>query len=160
MGLQQEGEFGLRRRLRMALESDGDYSRVAGTLQIDEGDLEEYLTDPNFYWDTDSYELILSNLSLLPLYEHVRDTGDHWQVIFTEKARWTASDLITIEKPDGATEVAVFIEAEGYAEDIATQGPVDSDLYSALQVANAATGGDYDRLFTVVWYIPIYLYPH
>lgn len=160
MGLQQDGQFGLRRRLWMALEPDGDYARVAAVIGTTPELLHEYLTDPSFLWDNNTYLLILEGLFNLPAYSHIRDTGPRWRIVFLEKPRWAESDVFLIEAPEEALQVAVFTEAETYAEDIMTNGPEDLRTFTVQQVIDAATNGDYDRLFTVVWYEPIALFPY
>ncbi len=160
MGLQQDGEFGLRRRLNMALEPDRNYAEVADVIGISAESLEDYLTDPDYQFSIDVYNGIIDNLAYLPIKQHVRAIGPNWRIVFVEKPLWTAGDVATLDTDIYATKAAVFIEAETYAEDIMTHGPDDLDTFTIQQVIDAAVSGDFRRLFTVVWYEPTAEFPY
>lgn len=159
MGLQSDGPFGLRRRLNLAYEANPDWSVIASILGVDADVLTDYMTIPDYVLAPDIYQDILATLDTLPDFTHIRQAGQDWEVVFQEKPLWTIPDINAIERYQDAAKAAVFIQAETYEEDIMTAGPDDLDVFSIQQIIDAATDGEYDKLITVVWYIPIRRYP-
>lgn len=160
MGLEQEGEWGLRLRLRMALEVPQTYANVAFLLDVDEQLLRDYIGNPNFVLENADYLTILNGLPNLPLREHVRGTGGQYQIEYYEKPLWSLDDVMSLENAFGATKAAVFYQQEAYPERVATFGPDDLDVFTVQQIIDAAVGEDLERLITVVWYEPVERFPY
>lgn len=154
MAFDQAGEGGLRRRLNMAVEPPGSAASVAQALGVSESLIVNYLSNPEYVLGSEAYNQILTNLSSLPDNTHTRESTNRWEILFQEKAQWTAGDVASLDSPEGAENVVVFVFDDEYAQDVAAFGPVALDTFSVQQVIEAATGGNPDLLLTVVWYVP------
>lgn len=152
MAFDMNGETGLRRRLGMAVEPPNTYESAAATLGISVEILHNYLDNPEYVLTSDTYNQILTNLSLLPFNSHERQTTDRWRITFVEKPRWTPADIAGLARPAGVDNAVVFAYEGTYDSGISANGPVDLDVFDIQQTIDSAVNSDPDALITVVWY--------
>jgi hypothetical protein len=162
MAYDPSGEWGLRRRVRIAYEVTGSYTTVAANLGVDESVIRSFLDNPDYIPSPADIATIISNLANVtpsPIWDHSRHVAGGGTVAFMEMAVWTEEALAGIQPPPGAVSFLWHYngdqnsdpDAEGTLKSSPSFGLPEHDPKT---VADDLVAGDYGLLRTLVWFIP------
>jgi hypothetical protein len=151
-----EGEWGLRHRLRVALEEGYDEATLAAQLDISEATLHEYLTNPEYVLEGDDLANVVANLPQVETpniwYDHTISPGGI-HITYAEAPYWDETLLDTLIVPEGCHLFKVHYLPYEDAEHPISTPLYDIDDQNPINVAMSVTGGNLELLVSIVFYV-------
>jgi hypothetical protein len=160
MAYDPNGEWGLRRRVRVAYELTQSYSATASQLGVDESVIVSFLTDPTYIPSAPDQAAMVSNLgNVIPIdaWTHERKTPGGHLVTYVESPSFTPETIEALEPPPGATSF-LFTYFGDNNSDPNTGGTLKnthSHGYpenTPADIAAALFPNQYDLIVALVWF--------
>jgi hypothetical protein len=160
MAYDPNGEWGLRRRVRIFFELTQSYAATASQLGVSESLIVSFLTDPDYIPSPEDQAIIIGNLAnVIPIdaWTHEREMIGGNRVVFVEAALFDAEMIAGLAAPPGATSFLWHFNGDNNS-DPSAEGTLKSSPsfgypeHDPLTIANDLVGTDYDLLRTLVWF--------